>query len=97
MSLVMKAEAPNGVVGNYWKVSEVTMNLTSKTSMVTVFHYVDEKSYLDGKQPLEVLKYQFDGADYPFTDEALAKKSGVVLAYKKLQDLEQFKGAKYVE
>ncbi len=97
MHLILKAEAACGVTGNYWKISELVIEVFKTCSSVLVSHYVDLKSFNDNKKPLDTFLFRFDGMDYPFTDESLASSSAIVLAYKKLLDIEQFKGAKYVE
>ena len=97
MSFILKSEAPSGVVGKYWRIKEIVLDIVSQNSAVLVCQYLDAQAFAGKKTPLQEKLFRFDGDDFPFTDEAIAKASVVVLAYKKLMGLDQFKGAKDVE
>ena len=45
-------ELPNGVVAKFATVVKTEMDYNNKTSKATVYYYLDEQAFLDGKEPV---------------------------------------------
>ena len=63
---------PNGVVSKFCTVVKTEMDYNNKSSKATVYYYLDEQAFLDGKEPVmgEVI-------DVPYVEQEELEKSGV--------------------
>jgi hypothetical protein len=63
---------PNGVVATWSEVVRTEMDYNNKSSKATVYYYLDEQAFLDGKDPVmgEVI-------DVPYVEQEELKKAGV--------------------
>jgi hypothetical protein len=62
----------SGVVATFCTVVKTEMDYNNKTSKATVYYYLDEQAFLDGKEPVmgEVI-------DVPYVEQEELEKSGV--------------------
>jgi len=65
-------ELPNGVVATFKTVVKTEMDYNTKTSKATVYYYLDEQAFLDGKEPVmgEVI-------EVPFVEQVELEKVGI--------------------
>ena len=65
-------ELPNRVVAEWKEIVRTEMDYNTKTSKATVYYYLDEQAFLDGKEPVmgEVI-------DVPYVEQEELKKTGV--------------------
>ena len=70
-------ELSNGVVAKYCTVVRTEMDYNAKTSKATVYYYLDEQAFLDGKEPVmgEVI-------DVPYVEQVELEKAGVTAKVK---------------
>ena len=63
---------PSGVEANWSEVVRTEMDYNNKTSKATVYYYLDEQTFLDGKEPVmgEVI-------EVPYVEQEELEKSGV--------------------
>ena len=63
---------PNGVVSTWSEVVRTEMDYNNKSSKATVYYYLDEQAFLDGKEPVmgEVI-------EVPYVEQEELEKSGV--------------------
>lgn len=72
MSILLPDKYGNGGV-EWWVVIETNINWLNETAHVTVAGWVDEKAYLDGKQPLDSKSYDYTADNFPFKISELDK------------------------
>ena len=62
----------SGVVATFATVVRTEMDYNAKTSKATVYYYLDEQAFLDGKEPVfgEVV-------DVPYVEQEQLKREGV--------------------
>lgn len=72
MQLKEPKELNNGVVATWSEVVKTEMDYNNKSSKATIYYYLDEQAFLDGKEPVmgEVI-------DVPFVEEEELKKKDV--------------------
>jgi hypothetical protein len=65
-------ELSNGVVSKFCTVVKTEMDYNNKSSKATVYYYLDEQAFLDGKEPVmgEVI-------EVPYVEQEELEKSGV--------------------
>ena len=63
---------PSGVTATWSEVVRTEMDYNAKVSKATVYYYLDQQAFLDGKEPVmgEVI-------DVPYVEQEELKKSGV--------------------
>jgi cyclophilin family peptidyl-prolyl cis-trans isomerase len=63
---------PSGVTATWSEVVRTEMDYNNKSSKATVYYYLDEQAFLDGKEPVfgEVI-------DVPYVEQEELEKSGV--------------------
>ena len=68
---------PSGVQANWSEVVRTEMDYNSKNSKATVYYYLDEQAFLDGKEPVfgEVI-------DVPYVEQVELEKAGVTAKVK---------------
>lgn len=72
MKLNLPDRYGNGGV-EHWVVIETNINWLTESAHVTVAGWVDEKAYLDGKQPMDTKYYDYTKDDFPFQLSELDK------------------------
>ena len=67
----------SGVEANWSEVVKTEMDYNNKSSKATVYYYLDEQAFLDGKEPVfgEVI-------DVPYVEQEELEKSGVTAKVK---------------
>ena len=67
----------SGVVSKFCTVVKTEMDYNTKSSKATVYYYLDEQAFLDGKEPVmgEVI-------DIPYVEQEELEKSGVTAKLK---------------
>ena len=65
-------ELPSGIVATFRIVVRTEMDYNNKTSKATIYYYLDEQAFLDGKEAVfgEVI-------DVPFVEQVDLEKAGV--------------------
>ena len=63
---------PNGVVSTFCTVVKTEMDYNNKSSKATIYYYLDEQAFSDGKEPVmgEVI-------EVPYVEQEELKKAGV--------------------
>lgn len=72
MILTVPKILPSGVTATWSEVCRTEMDYNAKTSKATVYYYLDEQAFLDGKEPVtgEVI-------DVPYVEQVELKKVDV--------------------
>jgi cyclophilin family peptidyl-prolyl cis-trans isomerase len=72
MLLTEPKELNSGVIATWKEIVRTDMDYVTKTSKATVYYYLDEQSFLDGKEPVfgEVI-------EVPYVEQEELKKSDV--------------------
>jgi len=62
----------NGVTATWQEIVKTEMDYNQKTSKATIYYYLNEQAFLDGKEPVmgEVI-------DVPYVEQEELKKAGV--------------------
>lgn len=70
--MICSKELPSGVIATWSEVVRTEMDYNAKTSRATVYYYIDEKAFTDGKEPVlgEVI-------DVPFVEQEELMKEDV--------------------
>ncbi len=72
MLLTVPKTLPSGVTATWSEVVRTEMDYNGKTSKATVYYYLDEQAFLDGKEPVmgEVI-------DVPYVEQEELRKADV--------------------
>ncbi len=65
MQLNLPDKFGNGGV-EWWVVVETNINWLTETAHVTLAGWVNERAYLDGKQPIDSKSYDYTAENFPF-------------------------------
>jgi len=50
--MICTKELPNGVVATWSEIVKTEMDYNAKLSKATIYYYLDEKAFTDGKEPV---------------------------------------------
>lgn len=89
MALQLLKTTKYGVDANYWKISEVHINLLSQSAQIVVMLFKDQASAAN-REPIDNVTYIWNGADFPFSGGAQNIQNVI---YTKLKGLSEWAGA----
>jgi len=69
--MTTQKELESGVVATWKDVVRTEMDYKAKTAKATVYYYLDEQAFLDGKEPV-----MGEAVDVPFVEQEELKKEG---------------------
>lgn len=69
MALIKNKELNNGFSGEYWRIIDISISYLSKYSHITLSLYKDKLSRDNGLQPISVQNFDWEGDNFPFTEE----------------------------
>ena len=87
MGLQFEKTLDTGMVAEYWKITQLFVDLINQEATVYMFLYKDQTARQAGKKHIQVYPYQLGGDFYPFTIANLDTKNPVKAAYDQLKVL----------
>jgi hypothetical protein len=98
MPLQKSKELDNGITGNYWVITAISVDMIYSKSSFKVSMYLDSSSYTSGKTPVSHNYYEFNGSEFPFTlaNMQASEMDMIALAYSTVAVHPDFSGAQVV-
>lgn len=81
MGLQLKHVLENGIVGNYWRISDIFINMDKSYSRVSLSLYKNVDSRNDNKPPILTNTIELVNDNFPFSLEAMDKENIYKIAY----------------
>lgn len=91
MAIILQKDDDFGGTGaQYWRVVETNINYNDKTSQVVLFGYVNKQQRELNKRPVKIKKYSWNGADFPFSANAMNEKNPIKISYNLIKQTSDF-------
>lgn len=81
MALQKDKTLDTGVVGNYWRLINLTIDRVANSAILSLALYLTKASRDSGMAPLDITQYNWSDGAFPFTTEAMDANNPIKIAY----------------
>lgn len=93
MALTKSVTTVHGVSANYWKITILDIDFLSEIAIVQIDLFLNQAARDADKRPLYHYRFTWQGADFPFTVDAMDVDNPLTIAYNKIKQTIEFQGA----